>query len=234
MKTDNPVLKKILRFAPPYAVFPSLLCLAVNLLAYNGNRIFTDGWKHYDLSIGLDAAIPFLRWTILLYVLFFAFLPIGYLGVAQEGKKVFYRMAVAGIAAKLICLVFFFVLPTYMPDWPSGTFEIKNFTDWLLQFIYDHDEPNNLFPSIHVLESWLVMRTALAGKKLPKPFKIGISVAAICIILSTLTVKQHLLADVAGGILVTELSMLLTAKLRGERVLEWLESKFTRKETSAV
>lgn len=234
MKNDNAFLRFLKKYAPCYAILPGLVCILVNFLVYNGNRLLTDGWKHYDLSLPLDGMIPFLRWTIVFYVLFFPFLAVGYLGVAYEGKQTFYRMATAGLISKAICLVSFLALPTFMPDWPSGTFEIKNVFDRLLQLIYDLDEPNDLFPSIHCLESWLVMRTTCSCKRLPKPYKCAIAVAAVCIMLSTLTIKQHLLVDMAGGILTAELARFLSAKLHGERVFVWLEAKISRKDPAVV
>ena len=81
----------------------------------------------------------------------------------RENKKVCYEMLSGEMIAKSICLVFFFVMPTEMVDWPSGQFEINNVFDWATQLIYDMDEPNNLFPSIHCLESWVVTRGAFWG-----------------------------------------------------------------------
>ncbi|MBQ0092948.1 MAG: phosphatase PAP2 family protein [Clostridiales bacterium] len=234
MENKKTLLQRIRKIAPLYALLPGLVCIAFNVIVYNGNRLLTNGWDHYDLSNPHDSMITFLRWTVIFYVLFFPYLAVGYLGIVREGKKAFYRLATANLIAKAVCLVIFLLLPTFMPDWPSGTFEIRNFFDWLLQFVYDHDEPNDLFPSIHCLESWLVMRATCSGKHLPKPYKVVIAVAAVCIMLSTLTTKQHLVVDMAGGIFLAEAGLFLSAKLRGERLFEKLEALFTRKEPTAV
>ena len=224
---ESRFLKALDRIIPLYAILPALILIAFNTLAYNGNRLLTVGWPHYDFSGPLDRAIPFLHWTILFYVFFYPFFIFGYLRVAKNDKPLFYRMAAGSVISKVFCLLFFLLLPTRMPNWPSGTFEIRNFFDWLLQLIYDYDLPDNLLPSIHVLESWTVFRFTLKCDRFPKWQKVVSGVLALLIILSTLTVKQHLLVDIAAGILVSEISHLLARVFRGERVFEAIERKTT-------
>lgn len=220
--------EKFKNFVPLYA-FAGFCCLVFNLIVYNGNRLLTNGWTHYDLSLPIDGMIPFLTWTVVFYVLFFPFLGIGFLVVAKEGKAMYYRMLTGELIAKTICLAFFLALPTEMPDWPSGTFEIRNFFDWLMQFIYDHDQPNDLFPSIHCLESWLLMHKCLQCKKPNAAFKISFSVVAVCIMVSTLTTKQHLFVDILGGIAAAEIGQLVSRTVKGEKLFFRLEQLFRKR-----
>lgn len=232
MKASLP--QKPNKLFPLYAIVPGLACIVLNLLVYNGNRLLTSGWKHYDLSLPIDGAIPLLPWTIIVYVLFFPFLAVGFLGLAREGKAFYYRVVAGENIAKLLCLVFFLALPTRMPDWPGNEpFEIRGFSDWLLRLIYDLDEPDNLFPSIHCLESWLIMRKSLQCKKLPTGYKIGISVVAVGIMLSTLTTRQHLVLDIVGGIAAAEIGQFISQKLDAGRIYFRLEKALSgRKKTT--
>ena len=43
---------------PKYAVLPLLGCLALNMLAYYGSRLFNLSMTSYDLSLPLDHRIP--------------------------------------------------------------------------------------------------------------------------------------------------------------------------------
>jgi membrane-associated phospholipid phosphatase len=127
--------------------------------------------------------------------------------------------------AKSVCLVFFFAMPTEMVDWPSGQFEINNVFDWATQLIYDMDEPNNLFPSIHCLESWVVTRGAFRCKKPKNWYKIYCVIITLGIFASTVLVRQHVVIDILGGILVAELGLFLAKKLGAGRIFTFLERK---------
>ncbi|WFR64657.1 phosphatase PAP2 family protein [Paenibacillus amylolyticus] len=73
----------------------------------------------------------------------------------------------------------------------------------MVDYIYRNDQPYNCFPSIHVLTSYLILRgTRLFGRAIWAMT----STFSILIIVSTVLVKQHVIVDIAGGILVGELS----------------------------
>ena len=72
----------------------------------------------------------------------------------------------------------------------NGVFE------WMTKAIYFSDQPNNLFPSIHCMENWVVWRGMVGCKSIPLSVKIGIFVFAILVFLSTLFVKQHVVMDI--------------------------------------
>lgn len=220
---------KIERLLPFYALIPIAVCLIFNVLVYNGNRLLTAGRVHFDFSIpAIDGAIPFWRWMIVFYVLSYVFWAVGYIVIAREDRKFCYDMFAGELIGKFFCLVFFLALPTEMPDWPSGTFAIENGFDWLTQFIYDMDEPNNLFPSIHCSESWVCLRGIWKSKKVNTPFRIASLVMTLGIFASTVLVKQHVFIDILGGVAVAEAGLFLGRKLRAGRLFEKMEPKALR------
>ncbi|WP_366295665.1 phosphatase PAP2 family protein [Paenibacillus sp. AN1007] len=79
----------------------------------------------------------------------------------------------------------------------------------LVQFVYSTDQPYNCFPSIHVLTSYLMLR---GGRVFNPTIRVYIASISLLIIISTVLVKQHVAADILGGILVGELCFRL-AKL---------------------
>jgi membrane-associated phospholipid phosphatase len=69
----------------------------------------------------------------------------------------------------------------------------------LLRLIYAIDKPFNGFPSLHV--SSAVLLWLYLGQFGRRAGRIGLMVAVVTAV-STLLIKQHVLADVAGGALV--------------------------------
>ncbi|MDE6635131.1 MAG: phosphatidic acid phosphatase, partial [Lachnospiraceae bacterium] len=74
-----------------------------------------------------------------------------YILATHEGKEAWFRFAAADMLSRVVCLVFFILLPTtnIRPEITTS-----DFTSRLVQLIYALDKPTNLFPSIHCLVSW--------------------------------------------------------------------------------
>lgn len=214
-------MKRILvRILPLYGILPILCSVLFNFIVYFGNRLITSGWKHYDLSLPfLDDQIPFQTWAITIYVASYAFWAIGFLLIARDEEEVCYGVFSGELIGKFICLLFFLLLPTMMVDRPSD-FAVRNVFDWLTKLIYDKDAPDNLFPSIHCMESWIVARGVFRCKKLRHPAvcRVLCTAMAFAVFASTLLVKQHVFFDVVGGVAVAELGLLLSRKLRAGRI----------------
>lgn len=221
----------LLRILPLYGILPILSSLLLNFIVYFGNRILTTGWRHYDLSLSfLDDKIPFQTWAIVIYVGAYIFWAVGFLFIARDEKEVCYEIFSGELIGKLFCLLFFLLLPTMMADRPSG-FASKNVFDWLTQWIYSMDAPDNLFPSIHCMESWVVVRGVFRCQKLRHPavWRVCSLCMAFAVFASTLLVKQHVFLDVPGGIAVAELGLLLSRKLRAGRIFPALEKRMSPK-----
>ena len=83
----------------------------------------------------------------------------------------------------------------------------------LVRFIYSVDAPVNLFPSIHCLESWCCIRAAykmnFKTEKRTNYYRVATILMSLGIFASTLFIKQHVIADVFGGIAAFEIGMIL-------------------------
>jgi len=144
----------------------------------------------YDLSVALDSAIPFLPWTLIIYMsLYF----MGFVGaVLCEGQE-FCRLLVAVIAVDMICFGLFVVFTSHYPR-PDISGLKGTMWHWMFATLYASDDPGNTFPSIHVALA------LMAGwrMRLHKGGKLWV-VWGVLVALSTLTVKQHYVADVVAG-----------------------------------
>lgn len=183
------------------------LMLLANLISFRGSRLFTKNCFHYDLSLPVDAAVPFLPWTIVIYIGCFAVWFLCYRFIAGLPRERSDRFFCSNILGKAVCLLFFLFLPTTMarPD-VSGT----SFWEYAMCLLYSTDTPDNLFPSIHCLISWLCWAGIRGSRDVPLRIRASALLMALFVCVSTLTVRQHVIADVIAAIVLAEISYLLS------------------------
>ncbi len=215
---------------PSYGVLPILLVILFNALAFNVTRLVSTDLLHHNMSLPIDARLPFVPCFILFYVLAFLQWILSYILIAREEEAFCCRVIAGELIAKLLCAAVFILLPTTMarPE-VTGT----DFFSWAVSLIYRLDSPDNLFPSIHVLESWLCFRAALQLKKPGRWYRWVSLALTLLVFASVLLIKQHVVVDIAGGILVMELGQLLSRITGAGRLLQSLSRRFLRKFSKA-
>ena len=212
-------------FTPKYWWIPVISMVLINLMAYSGSKLLTDAGHHYDISIPLDSALPFIPAFIIIYILSYLQWFAGYGLVAIESKEVCYRVAASEIIAKLICFAIFMALPTTIVR-PST--EGYGIFGAITNLIYSMDTPTTLFPSVHCLESWILFRTAIKITRYKKWLMPLYFVFALLVFASVLFVKQHFIVDIPAAIIVGEIGLYLGEKLKAERVFIKINQKFLR------
>ena len=180
-----------------------LLALVWNQLVYYTGICLGQNGPFLRMAVPLDQLIPFLPWTVSIYFGCFLFWTVLYLLLARQDQEQAYRFFCADFLAKLVCLLFFILLPTTLTR-PAVTG--TSLWDAMMRLLYRLDEPRNLFPSIHCLVSWLCFVGARHHRGFPRWAVWTTAVLAVLVCLSTLTTRQHVAADVAGGIFLAELS----------------------------
>lgn len=196
---------------PKYAIKPLALALLVNSCVYMGIAQLRRFLTFSSLETPPDTALPFLAPFVLFYVLAFVQWGLNYLLIARDSKELCYRFAFGNIIAKLICLFFFVFLPTTLarPE-VTGT----DLCSRLVRLIYTFDPPVNLFPSIHCLESWCCIRASFLLKKSNRTYQTATLIMSLGVFASTLFIKQHVIADVFGGIVVFEAGFRLAGRIQ--------------------
>ncbi len=150
-----------------------------------------------------DARVPFLDWSIWIYLSQFLLLPIAIIGArdANDRSRVFY----AALLATLIAATVFLLWPTQLQRPQVPTAGVTGLV-WALLFATDTD--GNCFPSLHVALA------TLAGVALWRRGWRALALAwPVLIAIATLTTRQHILWDVFGGLLLAMLAWLLTPRL---------------------
>ncbi len=193
-----------LNIIPLYSFLPLALMVAVNLIAFYGTRLFMANAYHYDIALSVDGKIPFFTPAIVIYIASYIQWVVGYIAIARESREVCDRFIYGEIIAKVICAVIFLAFPTatVRPEVPDG-----GVFNWLTALIYSLDSPDNLFPSLHCLESYFCMRGAFYCRKMPKWFAPVNVIFTLMVFACILLVKQHVLLDIPSAIIVAEIGM---------------------------
>ena len=105
-----------------------------------------------------------------------------------------------------------------------------------MMFLYSVDAADNLFPSIHCLVSWFCFIGLRGKKEIPFWYRAFSCFFAILVFLSTLTTKQHVIWDVAGGVLLAEICFYIGKKPgvwgRYEKLMDIVNGKVFREKGS--
>ena len=210
-REDRPLeQKKIFNIFPVYSIPPIAAMLGMNCLAYFGTRIINAGRTHYNIESALDLMLPVVPFFVVFYILAFAQWIICYILIGLQKKEYCYYFFLGEILAKIMCLVIFLAFPTTMsrPE-ITGT----GIFDRLLNLVYSLDAPDNLFPSIHCLESWMCWRGCRKLAGMPGWFSGANLVFTLLVFASTVLLKQHVLIDIAGGVAAVETGLFLSARI---------------------
>ena len=215
-------MKKNYSILPFFAFLPIIISLVINAFVYVGTRPFTNKLHHYDWSIPLDDRIPLVTAFMIPYLLAFATWIVGFIVITRENKEVCYSVMTGEQIAKLICALFFILLPTHIIR-PEVTG--NSFAELLTKCVYQMDEPNNLFPSIHCLESWIVFRGSMRCQKVGNKYRVFMFISAIIVFLSVLFTKQHVVVDIFGGIAAVEVGLFVAEKTKIYNVYYSLQNR---------
>lgn len=151
----------------------------------------------------LDLAVPYLDWTVWIYLSQFLLLPTAIIGARNDidRSQCLYSILLATALAAIVFLAW----PTRI-ERPAPPTEGITALAW--QLLYLADTPANCFPSLHV---------ALAAIAAATLWRRGSRAGAIAwpglITLSTLTTRQHVAWDIAGGLLCAVLALWLTPRM---------------------
>jgi membrane-associated phospholipid phosphatase len=152
-----------------------------------------EHFKKHILKIRLDELIPFEPIWVFAYASMYVIvvLPFVYVRNHLLYRRMFFSFCCTGLIAYVVFLVF----PTYDILRPvSNPFDFERF---FLAMDHAHDSPYNCFPSLHVGFSMTAgLWTYYADRS-----KLGLAVLmwAILVSVSVLFVKEHYIADLIGG-----------------------------------
>lgn len=194
-----------------YAIVPLLAICAIHAIVWLGTKSLADFSRASDVTLGIDALFPLRPEWVVIYVATFLFWGMGLLLIARQDEQLCCRFAAGVVIGDLICGIIFIAFPSCIPR-PELNPADGGFI-WALSVVYSFDTPTNCFPSMHCMFAYLVFRQSLRSPGARPWFKLFCAVFTVLVCLSTLFVKQHVVADVIGGIFFGELAFVLGQKL---------------------
>ncbi|PKG35663.1 phosphatase PAP2 family protein [Psychrobacter okhotskensis] len=172
--------------------------------------------KVYNLATPIDVAIPFIplmivpySWSIMLFCASFFMIKTPAQLSLLTGKL---------ILATLFACFIFYIFPA------KFTFERPTVLGWAhygYQFLHITDKPFNQFPSLHVAYA-VLLGTSLWQLSKSALYRLALCCICSLIIVSTVLTYQHHLLDIAGGLLLAALVLIMINKLRNNLVLKYL------------
>ena len=220
----------IWKLLPKYAVFPLATAFAVNCFVYWISRVINEGTVHYCLQFAFEKRIPLFPPSIWIYVLAFVQWIVSYVVIVRQGKQVSYRLISADIIAKFMTLVIFVLLPTTVA---RPVCDGSDISSRMLRFIWSVDASDNLFPSIHCLESWLCFRATFYMRSYQPAYRWGMFVFTLLVFASVILTAQHTLIDIPAGMLTMEAGLLLSKRVRLDALFDRMgKLVYSRKNTA--
>ena len=151
--------------------------------------------RYHIIDSSLDDKIPFCEYFIIPYLLWFLYIAV------TVGYFLFWSLILNLAIGMTLFLIVSYVYPNGLNIRPAEFTNDSVFTR-MVQFLYRTDTPTNVLPSIHVYNSVAAFSAIHTCKNLQKHkgIRTGSFILTTLIVLSTMFLKQHSIADVATGI----------------------------------
>ncbi len=182
---------------PRRSVVPLLLLTVMNMAVFYGGKLLSSGKQATGLETAIDRAVPFLPFTVVFYLLAFAFWAVNYVIAARREESVSSVFFAADFVMRLVCFIFFVFMPVTITRPEIAGSDVFSF---IVRVVYALDTPEALFPSLHCAQCVFAVAAVAGNGKVPAWYKAFSCVFAAAVCLSTVTVKQHFAADGAAGI----------------------------------
>lgn len=173
-----------------FLIIPVMNILYFPLNAHNGdvNNLAT-ALDHY-IPFNKYFVIPYLSWYFLLY-----WVPLWLLFRDRKlYRRVLFSLCLGMLAS--YATYYFFQTMVFRPLISEGDVFCR-----LVSYVYQIDKPYNAFPSIHSLTSFIYFLAGYGIRKSNPAIAYLIQGLALAIIASTLLIKQHVILDVMGGVI---------------------------------
>lgn len=165
---------------------------------------------YHVIHMAIDDKIPFCEYFIIPYFLWFLFVPAVMIYEFFYSKREFYEAC----AFLFIGMTVFLILCTVWPNGLNLRQDISyrdNLCADLVRTLRKTDTSTNVFPSIHVFNTLgcLVVLCKSKGMKQHPVIKLLAGILSVLIVLSTVFLQQHSVADVIGGFALAAIMYLL-------------------------
>ena len=186
-----------------------IFTMGTQALIYYGTKVFTSNY-HIISSV---ADIPLIKPFIYFYGSWYPFILLCTFLVYLHDKKLFKSLIATMLIAAFLAQLTFIIYPSEIVR-PS--IEVKNITDWLIDFTYRSDDPPvNCLPSMHCIYCFITSFYILKCKNLK--YRYPIIIYSFLIVISTVLVKQHIIEDIFLAFIYT-ITTIIIVKINEEKI----------------
>ncbi|MBB6623878.1 phosphatase PAP2 family protein [Clostridium gasigenes] len=171
-----------------------------------------------NIELGFDRLIPFESIFIIPYIYWYIFITIGLIYILYKSRSEYIKVFIAITIGMSCCYVIYYIFPTQII---RPVVDKSNILNKLVNIIYLKDKPFNCFPSIHVLNTYFIMR--YTKFEYNKKYFYYTQTVGVLIILSTVFIKQHFVLDIIASIILCEEIIFLINKIKNESLNKILD-----------
>lgn len=154
-----------------------------------------------SIEISLDNLIPFIKQFILIYHLFMPCLIVFALILLKENKQLYLQYIFCLFFSQILAYIIYLFWQTEIPRYNINLLG-SDFFSKLVRLTYMTDNNYNGCPSLHVSQMLSLIIFSFKSK-ITIRIKIPMVILAFLIAISTVLVKQHVILDILGGILLS-------------------------------
>ena len=188
-------------FCAYLACISVLIGLPYLFINNNISRMLESG---LSVEIALDSSIPFIPYSLIPYFSLYLYYPIfAYILTTDDHRSQGFEIIKYFLMMTWFSFFFFIAFPTEIhlrQQLPASQL------DQLYQIMYFVDSPYNAWPSLHVSHSLFIILASIHLKSttsdISQQTKIFLIALWLCLVISTLTTKQHYVFDAVSGALV--------------------------------
>ena len=184
-------------------ILAPLYLITNHLMGWRGTTVF-------DPTTSLDLAIPFLAWTVVIYLsLFYFFYPLPLISMPdnKRGRQEALILSQSLIVLFTVSNIWFTIFPAEVHIRSQALDNVDTMHPVFLAMfegLWLIDEPYNSWPSLHVSSALLFTLFAVRWWK-DKPIRQwAVGICWVLMSLSILTTKQHFTLDMITGALIIE------------------------------
>jgi len=178
-------------------ILPLLVFMVVYMAWFILLEMREDG-VFYEIYCKADSMIPFCKYFIVPYYLWFFFVPFVVLSLLIHDEKEYLRVSSTLMFGMMLFLLISSVYPNVLYLRPK-TVEGSDIFSKMVRMLYGGDTPTNVFPSVHAYNTFCVQLGIYLSswsffKK--KSVRISSTCLSILITMATVFLKQHSVLDV--------------------------------------
>ena len=178
----------------------TIFAMGTQALLYFLIKLFINDYNMLNSIIN----VPLVKQFIYVYNSWYPFIILNTFLIYKHDRNMFKCLITSMIMGAIMAQITFIVYPSEII---RPTIEVKNFTDWFLNFTYTNDTPAiNCLPSMHCVYCFITSYYMLKSNVKYKYFVVFYSVL---IVLSTLFTKQHIIEDVFLALIYTIIAIII-------------------------